>query len=132
MGVGVAVAAVALGASVIEKHFTLARSDGGVDSAFSLEPHELEALVVESERAWQALGNVTYGPTEAENKSLLFRRSLYVSENISKGRQFSAHNIRVVRPAGGLPPCFYKQVLGQTAKRDYKFGEPLLFSDIMI
>ena len=78
MGLGVAVAAVALGASVVEKHFTLARADGGVDSAFSLEPQELQALVIETERAWQALGSVTYGPTDAESQSLIFRRSICI------------------------------------------------------
>jgi pseudaminic acid synthase len=101
MGVGVAVAAVALGASVVEKHFTLARADGGVDSAFSLEPQELQSLVVETERAWQSLGKVSYGPTEAERKSLVFRRSVYVAKDIAEGEVFSNDNLRIVRPGDG-------------------------------
>lgn len=104
MGIGVALASVALGAAVIEKHFTLSRAEGGVDSAFSLEPHELEALVKESERAWQALGKISYGPTQDEIKSLQFRRSIYVAEDIPKGETFTAENIRIVRPGNGAPP----------------------------
>lgn len=125
MGVGVAVAAVAHGATVVEKHFTLSRADGGVDSAFSLEPHELKSLVVETERAWQSLGAVRYGPTPAEFKSLAYRRSIYVAEDVSAGELFTPKNLRVVRPAGGLHPRFYYQVQGKTAARDAKRGEPL-------
>ena len=106
MGVGVAVAAVALGASVVEKHFTLAREDGGVDSAFSLEPAELASLVSETERAWQALGQVRYGSTEAERKSLVFRRSIYVAEDIAVGELFTEQNIRIVRQGDGVTPSF--------------------------
>ena len=104
MGFGVAVAAVALGATVLEKHFTLSRADGGVDSAFSLEPPELAALVVETGRAWQGLGAVSYGATQAEQKSLLYRRSLYVAEDMKAGDVFTAQNLRVVRPGEGLHP----------------------------
>jgi pseudaminic acid synthase len=125
MGVGAAVAAVAHGATVIEKHFTLSRADGGVDSAFSLEPHELAALVVETERAWQSLGSVTYGPTQAELKSLPYRRSIYVAEDMKAGETFTPKNLRVIRPAGGLPPRFYDQVQGKTLSRDARKGEPL-------
>ena len=125
MGVGVAVASVALGASVIEKHFTLSRADGGVDSAFSLEPHELKALVVESERAWQALGEVTYGPTDAERNSLVFRRSIYVSEDIAEGEPFTSKNLRIVRPGDGAPPALLKDLIGRTARRSFKKGTPL-------
>lgn len=125
MGVGVAVASVALGASVIEKHFTLSRADGGVDSAFSLEPHELKALVVESERAWQALGEVTYGPTDAERNSLVFRRSIYVSEDIAEGESFTSKNLRIVRPGDGAPPALLKDLIGRTARRSFKKGTPL-------
>jgi len=107
MGVVVAVAAVALGATVIEKHFTLSRADGGVDSPFSLEPAELTALVQECERAWQALGQVRYGPTNAEQKSLVFRRSIYVSTDIAEGDCFSDQNIRIVRPGNGAPPHLF-------------------------
>jgi pseudaminic acid synthase len=122
MGIGTAIAAVAHGAALIEKHFTLRRADGGVDSAFSLEPAELAMLVEETERAWRSLGKVTYGPTAAEQKSLAFRRSLYVAENMVAGEQFTPHNLRVVRPAGGLHPRFYEQVLGRRVARNVPKG----------
>jgi len=124
MGIGAAVAAIALGASVVEKHFTLARADGGVDSAFSLEPTELASLVTETNRAWQALGQVRYGPTEAEQKSLVFRRSIYVAEDIAEGELFTTKNIRIVRPGNGASPSFYKQILGLEARRCYQAGTP--------
>jgi pseudaminic acid synthase len=125
MGVGVSVAAVALGATVIEKHFTLARADGGVDSAFSLEPNELAALVVETSRAAAAMGAVTYGPTEAEKKSLIFRRSLYLVRDIEEGEVLTKQNVRVIRPAGGLPPKDIDVVLGMRARRKAARGTPL-------
>ena len=111
MGIGVAVASVALGASMIEKHFTLSRAEGGVDSAFSLEPHELKSLVVESERAWSALGHVRYGPSQAEQKSLVFRRSIYVAQDIAEGDVFTTENLRIVRPGDGAPPSLLSQIL---------------------
>jgi pseudaminic acid synthase len=116
MGVGVSVASVALGATVIEKHFTLNRGDGGVDSTFSMEPAEMAQLVVETERAWQALGKVRYGPTEAERKSLQFRRSLYVVEDIKAGDVLTRENVRAIRPGLGLPTKFFDIVLGKTVK----------------
>lgn len=125
MGVGVAVAAVALGATVIEKHFTLSRAEGGVDSAFSLEPAEMAALVQESERAWQALGVVRYGPTEAETKSLVFRRSLYVCRDIKAGELLTEQNVRIVRPGSGLSPEHFATVLGMRVKRDVVRGSAL-------
>ncbi len=125
MGVGVAVASVALGARVIEKHFTLRRADGGVDSAFSMEPEEMAALVVESERAWQALGSVRYGATEAEKQSLQFRRSLFVAQDMKAGEVLTPNNLRVVRPGSGLPPKFYETMLGKTVKHDVQKGTPL-------
>jgi len=131
MGIGAAVAAIALGASVVEKHFTLARADGGVDSAFSLEPGELASLVSESERAWLALGQVGYGPTEAEEKSLVFRRSIYVAEDIAEGELFTTKNIRIVRPGNGAPPSFYKQILGLEARRCYQAGTPFSLKEIL-
>jgi N-acetylneuraminate synthase len=131
MGVGVSVAAVALGASVIEKHFTLARADGGVDSAFSLEPAELAALVQETERAWQALGEVRYGPTQAERASLQFRRSIYVAANINEGEIFTTENLRVVRPGHGAPPHLYDQLLGRPARRAYLQGTPLSLDQLL-
>ena len=130
MGVGVSVASVALGATVIEKHFTLARADGGVDSAFSLEPEELNSLVVESKRAWQSLGKVGYGPTEQESKSLVFRRSIYVSADITKGEIFTEQNIKIVRPGDGAPPHLYSHLLGRTAIRDFNAGTPLSFDNL--
>jgi pseudaminic acid synthase len=131
MGLGVAVASVALGASVIEKHFTLARKDGGVDSAFSLEPQEMANLVVESERAWQALGTVRYGPTEAERKSLVFRRSIYVAHDINEGDLFTKENIRIVRPGDGAHPQLYNQLIGRKAKRKLKSGTPLNLDQLL-
>jgi N-acetylneuraminate synthase len=125
LGIGVAVAAVALGASVIEKHFTLNRADGGVDSAFSLDPSELAALVAETERAWMSLGAVTYGPTDAELKSLIFRRSLYVAQDMKGGDRFTRTNLRVVRPGRGLHPRFYEQLLGKSVSRDVRKGTPV-------
>ncbi|MCK9285622.1 MAG: pseudaminic acid synthase [Rhodocyclaceae bacterium] len=125
MGVGVAVAAVALGACVIEKHFTLRRADGGVDSAFSLEPEELRALVVESERAWQSLGSVRYGPTAAEKNSLAFRRSLYVVADVKAGEAFTPDNLRAIRPGLGLAPKHLDVFLGKKAGRDIARGTPL-------
>jgi pseudaminic acid synthase len=124
MGVGVAVAAVALGAVLIEKHFTLRRSDGGVDSAFSLEPEEFALLRIESERAWQAVGAVTYGGTRAEDRSRQFRRSLYISKSIRAGEILTAEHIRAVRPGYGLPPAFLDAVLGKRVARNMAMGAP--------
>ena len=115
MGVGVSVAAVALGATVIEKHFTLRRADGGVDSSFSLEPEEMRQLVVETERAWQSLGMVSYGPSEKERKSLVFRRSLYVVQDMQAGEPFTPQNVRAIRPGLGLAPKYLEVVLGKSA-----------------
>lgn len=125
MGLGVSVAAVALGATVIEKHFTLSRADGGVDSTFSLEPKEMCSLVIETERAWQALGHVTYGPTEQEKKSLLFRRSLYVVQDMKAGDIFTNANLRAIRPGYGLPTKFIDTFIGRRITIDVKKGTPL-------
>jgi pseudaminic acid synthase len=125
MGVGVSVAAVALGARVIEKHFTLRRADGGVDSAFSLEPDELKSLVIETERAFQSIGKVQYGIQPAEEKSVLFKRSIYVSKDIKAGEKFTVANLKIIRPALGLAPKHWETVLGKTAKEDLKAGTPL-------
>jgi pseudaminic acid synthase len=125
MGIGAAVAAVAHGATVVEKHFTLRRADGGVDSAFSLEPQELSALVVETERAWQSLGHVAYGPAEAEKKSLVFRRSIYISQDIKAGDLLTRDNIRCVRPGMGMPPKYYEMLLGRRVKSDATKGTPM-------
>jgi pseudaminic acid synthase len=122
MGIGVSVASVALGATVIEKHFTLNRGDGGVDSTFSMEPGEMKQLMVETERAWQALGQVSYGATESEKKSILFRRSLYVVEDLKAGDVLSKENVRAIRPGFGLPTKYLDVVLGKVVKRDVKRG----------
>jgi pseudaminic acid synthase len=125
MGIGVAAASVALGATVIEKHFTLSRAEGGVDSAFSLEPVEMAQLVVETERAWQGLGEVSYGPTDAEKKSLQFRRSLYVVQDLKVGDVLTRKNVRAIRPGFGLPPKYLDQLLGRRVSRAAPRGTAL-------
>lgn len=122
LGVGVSLAAVAHNASVIEKHFTLNRADGGVDSAFSMEPAEMAQLVVETKRAWQALGQVSYGPTDAEKKSVQFRRSLYVVKDIKAGEVLTRENVRAIRPGFGLPTKYIEEVLGKKVNQDVKRG----------
>lgn len=117
MGIGVPVAAISLGASIIEKHFCLSRDEGGVDSAFSLEPEELRALVLETKRAWQALGKVSYGSSSAqEGRSKQFRRSLYFSKALSAGSTLDENCFRSVRPGYGLPPRYYDMLLGRKLK----------------
>ena len=125
MGVGASVAAVAHGATVIEKHFTLDRSDGGVDSTFSMEPKEMSQLVKETENAWQSLGNIKYGISKSEEGSLTFRRSIYISEDMKAGDLFSKSNIRVIRPGKGLEPKYYKLLIGRKLLVDSKKGTPL-------
>ena len=125
MGIGVSVASVVLGATVIEKHFTLARADGGVDSQFSLEPAELASLVEETGRAYQALGHVAYGPTAAEHESLKFRRSLYIASDMSAGDVLTTENLRRIRPGFGLAPIHYEEVLGRKINRAVAKGTPL-------
>jgi N-acetylneuraminate synthase len=125
MGCGASAAAVAHGAVLIEKHFTLRRSDGGVDSSFSLEPEEFLQLRVETERAWQSLGGVRYGTQPAEEKSTAFRRSLYISRDVRAGDVLSAENVRIIRPGFGLPPKFYDVVIGKRAARDAPVGTPI-------
>jgi pseudaminic acid synthase len=125
LGIGVPIAAVAYGACLIEKHVTLDRTDGGVDSAFSLEPHEVKLLREESERAWQALGTTHIGPTEAEKESLRFRRSLYVVADVKAGDPVTETNVRSIRPTGGLEPDMIGTVLGRTFTADAAKGTPL-------
>ena len=124
-GIGAAVASVALGASAIEKHFTLRRADGGVDSTFSIEPEELRALVVESARAAQALGQVSYGPTEEEKKSLKYRRSLYVVRDLKAGDALTPESLRAIRPGLGLPPKHLAELMGRRVNRDVRRGTPM-------
>lgn len=125
LGIGVALAGITLGASVIEKHFTLSRADGGVDSAFSLEPQEMKQLVAEAEKTWQALGRIFYGPTEQEKKSLVFRRSIYVVKDVKEGEIFTKNNLRSIRPGFGLAPKYYDKLLGKRAQRNIRKGTAL-------
>lgn len=125
LGVGVSVASVALGATVIEKHFTLSRADGGVDSTFSMEPAELARLVTETERAWQALGRVSYGATDEEKKSMVYRRSLYVVQDLRAGDVLTADNVRAIRPGFGLQTKYLQVVLGKVVKQDVRRGTAL-------
>lgn len=125
MGIGAGIAAVALGARVLEKHFTLRRADGGVDSSFSLEPEELKNLVIESERAFLAMGKVNYILSEKEQKSLQYKRSLYVVEPMKAGDIFSEKNIRSIRPSNGLHTRYYEEILGKTATQNIEAGTAL-------
>ena len=131
LGVGVAVASVALGATVIEKHFTLDRADGGVDSAFSLEPDELKSLVCETRRAWESLGSVSYGPTSDELQSVAYRRSIYVARDILPGDIFTNENLRIVRPGHGAPPYLIDILLGKVAKKKFIAGTPLSLGQLL-
>ena len=125
LGTAVSVASVALGAMVIEKHFTLSRTDGGVDSIFSMEPCEMKKLVSDVNVAYQSLGRIFFGPTESEIPSLHFRRSLYAVQDIKKGEQFTPENVRSIRPACGLPPSFFNDILLKIALIDIPQGMPL-------
>lgn len=124
LGVGAAIASVALGATIIEKHFTLRRAEGGVDATFSMEPEEFALLRVETERAWQALGGVRYETAEAERASMVFRRSLYVVEDVRAGEVLTPSNLRAIRPGLGLPPKHYDALLGRRVGRDVARGTP--------
>lgn len=129
MGIGVSVAAVGLGAEVIEKHFTLRRADGGVDSAFSMEPQELAQLVKECQSAQLALGHIQLEVQTNEEKNRLFKRSIYVAADIAQGSPLNEHNLKIIRPALGLAPRHYIHVLGKKARRDLKAGQPLQETD---
>ncbi|NVO03353.1 MAG: pseudaminic acid synthase [Bacteroidetes bacterium] len=131
MGIGVSIAAVAVGASVIEKHFTLLRADGGVDSAFSIEPDELKQLVIETERAFLSLGKISYGVTEVEKNNLSFKRSIYVSKDILEGEMFTNHNLKIIRPGFGIEPKFLDIVINTKAKKILKAGQPLTWIDLL-
>jgi len=125
LGIGVSTASVALGATVIEKHFTLSRADGGIDSAFSLEPDEMKLLVAETFNAWQAIGKVHYGATGKEKASIVYRRSIYVVSDVREGEEFNTKNILVIRPGDGLAPKYYDIILGRRAVCDIKRGTPM-------
>lgn len=122
LGIGVPCAAAAFGATVIEKHFTLDRNDGGVDASFSLEPQEFASLVVESERAWASVGNILYGGAEKEQSSVQFRRSLYISEDVKAGATLTPENIRIIRPGYGIAPKYYDLLLGRRVNQDLSKG----------
>lgn len=125
LGIGTAIASVVLGARVIEKHFTLSRADGGVDSAFSLEPNEFKELSIECRRAWESLGQVHYGAVAEEATSLSHRRSLYFVKDVNKGEVISEENIRAIRPGKGLPPKEYAEILGKKIVQSVKKGDPV-------
>lgn len=125
LGVGVGIASVALGACVIEKHFTINRADGGVDSAFSIEPSELKTLVLETKNAFLALGDIQFGIQDSEKNNLIFKRSLYVVKDIKEGEKFTSENIRVIRPGFGLPPKLYDMVINRYSKSNILAGTPL-------
>lgn len=127
LGVGVGVASVALGGTVIEKHLTLSRSEGGVDAAFSMEPHEMKQLVEETRRAWQSLGEIRYGPSPSEQASMEHRRSLYVTRDLSPGDTLTRDNVRAIRPGKGLPPKYLDLFLGRKVSKAVKKGTPLSF-----
>lgn len=129
-GSAVAVASIALGGAVVEKHFTLARADGGPDSAFSLEPDEFSTLVSDCKRAWRALGSVSYDLQGSERGSTVFRRSLYVTQDIAEGEEITSRNVRSIRPGFGLPPKHLPDVIGSRAARPLTRGTPLDWASI--
>jgi pseudaminic acid synthase len=130
MGIAVPIVATSLGAVVIEKHFTLSREDGGVDSSFSLTPAEFKQLMVETSNAFDALGKVTYERAEKEKKSAIYRRSIYVSKDIKKGEKISSENVKIIRPAFGLEPIYYDLVIGREARVDMPKGTALTWDKI--
>jgi pseudaminic acid synthase len=125
MGIGVPLASIAFGTMIIEKHFTLSRSEGGVDATFSMEPSEMAALVSESQKAWNALGKIHYGYTTDEKPSLKHRRSLYITKDLQAGEEVSLENIRAIRPGLGLPPKYLEILLGKKVKISIKKGTPV-------
>jgi pseudaminic acid synthase len=131
MGIGVAVAAIAKGANVIEKHFCLDRFEGGVDSTFSLEPAEFKQLVIEAKNAYLALGKINYGITNDEKKVDAGKRSIYVSDTIFEGDIITTKNIKVIRPGYGLHPRYYTDIIGKKAKKNLEIGQPLSYNDLI-
>ena len=125
LGIGASIAAVSHGATIIEKHVTLDRGDGGVDSEFSMEPDEMKNLVFETEQAWKSLGKIFYGPTDAELSSLKFRRSIYVSNDINKNDKITIKNIKIVRPGLGLKPKYFDKLIGRKVSKNIKAGTPV-------
>ena len=130
LGIGVALAAISHGATIIEKHFTLDRNDGGVDSSFSIEPKEMKILVKESIRTWQSLGKISYGPTESEKDGIKFRRSIYIVEDIDSGEKLTKEKIRIIRPGKGLAPKYYNELLGLRVNQKIKKGTALTWDKL--
>jgi len=128
LGTAVPVAAVALGACIVEKHFTLSRSIPGPDSAFSLEPHEFKAMVEAVRLAEKSLGQISYEITASQKASLVFRRSIFVVQDMQAGEEFTEKNVRSIRPGVGLHPRYLKEILGKYANQDIKLGTPLSWS----
>ena len=131
LGIGASLAGVALGAVAIEKHFTLDKKDGGVDSAFSLNPDELKILKKESITAWEAVGKIKFELSESEFKSMQFKRSIYVVEDIKKGEKFNENNIKIIRPGFGAHPKYYEKILGKHSNADFKRGTPLKIENLI-
>jgi N-acetylneuraminate synthase len=130
LGIEVSLASVALGACVIEKHFTDSRASGGVDAAFSLEPHEVKTLVDGTRTVWESLGKPIFDLSDSEKKSLQFKRSIYVVKDINEGDAFSVENIRVIRPSFGIPPKYFEEILGKKSKVNLKRGTALTWDEI--
>ena len=127
-GIGAAIASISYGATIIEKHFTLNKKAGGLDDSFSIDPKELNNLVIESRRAWKSKGKVFYGVSKSEKSSLIFKRSIYVSQNINKGEKFTKKNIKIVRPNLGLHPKYFNLILGKKSKKKLLMATPLKLS----
>jgi N-acetylneuraminate synthase len=125
LGIGVSIAAIALGAMVIEKHLTLNRTDGGPDSAFSLEPKEFKSLVDEGKKAFESLGKAEWQISESEKESRRLRRSLYIVKNVKKGELVSSENLKAIRPGEGCSPKYLNTLLGKTYKENYDLGTPM-------
>jgi len=128
LGIGVALAAISHGATIIEKHFTLDRNDGGVDSSFSIEPNDMKILIKESVRTWQSLGNISYGPTDSEKGGLKLRRSIYIVKNIESGQKLTKENLRIIRPGKGLAPKYYEELLGRKVNKNFEQGTALTWN----
>lgn len=129
-GIGAAIAAVSYGASIVEKHFTLDKQSGGLDDSFSSDPNEFLLLVQEIKKAWLSLGKINYRLTKSEKRHKIFKRSIYICNDIKKDERFTKNNIRIVRPSSGLDPKYYNQIIGKKSTKNLKFANPLKKKDI--